>query len=445
MPYPHPAAAPLDPGVAVRAAAIAALLEVERGHTGSQLALQPAIAKLQGADRGLCTELVYGTLRRQRPIDRWIAASCDRGLAGIEAGTLAALRVGAYQLAELPRIPAFAAVDATTEAFKRTGKPHRGAVGFVHAVLRKLAGRAERGDHPDGDDLPEWMARRCDDLAADLALDPVALRRAMCEQAPSHGQALARAEGVPAIAERLRADGVWLADLPVPGAFVADGARATQHPQLGRAFLLQDAASAAIARWIDPQPGSTVVDLCAGRGVKTALLAALGAEVTAVDVAADKIAAAKRLVQATGGKLAQAIAADASVALALPAGAFDAVLVDAPCTGLGTLRRRPEIRHRRRAADLWSLTALADALADTAVQLARPGGLVVLASCSLCREEGPLWVDRVLARHPGVRRAGGGPAWAQPLCDSRGDLRTHPLQAGMDAFFAARLVKDAPP
>lgn len=426
----------------MRAAAFAALLEVERG-LGSQAALQPAVARLQGADRGLCTELVYGALRRQRPIDRWIARSCDRGLVGVEVPALVALRLGAYQLAELPRIPAFAAVDATVEAFKRTGKPHRGAVGFVHAVLRKLAGRAEHGDKPDGDDLPVWMQERCADLAADLGLDTADLCRAMSEQAPNHGQVLAPAHAVAAVAERLRTDGVWLNDLAVPGAFVADGARATQHPDLGRTFLLQDAGSAAVVRWLDPQPGWQVLDLCAGRGVKSALLAALGAEVTAVDLAADKIAAARRLVAATGGKLVHAVAADATGNLALPGGLYDAVLVDAPCTGLGTLRRRPEIRHRRRAADLWALTAIADALADNAVRWVRPGGLVVLATCSLCREEGPLWADRVLARHSGLRRAQSGPVWAAPLCDARGDLRTHPLVGGMDAFFATRLVAPA--
>jgi len=431
---------PADPGVAVRAAALAALWQVERGEAGSQAALQPAVAGLPAVDRGLCTELVYGALRRQRPLDRWIAASCARGLHGVDPAPLVALRLGAYQLAEMPRIPAFAAVDATVEAFKR-GKVHKGAVGFVHAVLRKLAGRAERGDRPDGDDLPDWIARRVDDLAYDLELPAADLRAAMCERAPSHGQVLAAAAAVAPVAQQLRDDGVWLADLPVPGAFVADGARATHHPGLGRTFLLQDAASAAVARWVDPRPGWRVLDLCAGRGVKSAVLAALGAEVTAVDSAADKIAAARALVEATGGRLAGAIAADGTAELGLPLAGFDAVLVDAPCTGLGTLRRRPEIRHRRRAADLWALTVLADDLADSALRLVRPGGVVVLATCSLCREEGPQWAERVLARHPGLRRSDDGPEWARPMCDARGDLRTHPLLHGMDAFFAARLVK----
>lgn len=428
-----------DAGVAVRVAALEALCAVETAQLGSQAALQPALAALRGPDRGLCTELVYGVLRRQRSLDRWIAPDCDRGLVAMDAKVLTALRLGAYQLTEMSRIPPFAAVDATTEACKRGKGWHRGSVGFVHAVLRKLAARAHDQQRPDHDDLPPWLATRVADFATDLELDGAALATAFGQAAPVHVQILGPADQTAAAAENLLTAGVLRAPLQVPGAWLADGAVALQHRDYGKKFLVQDAASAAVVRWLNPQPGWRVLDLAAGRGVKAALLATLGAQVTAVDTAAEKLQSALELCAAVGAPLVQTVVADAGGVLPFADASFDAVLVDAPCTGLGTLRRRPEIRHRRRAADLVAMAAVQLRLAATAARLVRPGGVVMLATCSFAREEGPLWLQQVLRDHPLLARSEFAPQWAERLLDRNGDLRTHPLIEGMDAFFAARL------
>ena len=142
----------LPPGVSVRRRALFALLAVEEGALGSQVAVREALVappELAGPDRGLVTELVYATLRHQRVLDRWIATACSHGLSGLDIAVLVALRVGACQLAYLPRVPAFAAVDATVEAAK--GLAGLRAIGFVHAVLRSLARqRPVGGAGPDG-------------------------------------------------------------------------------------------------------------------------------------------------------------------------------------------------------------------------------------------------------------------------------------------------------
>ncbi len=426
-------------GVQTRQRALSALLAVHRGELGSQAAVSAALHGVVGLDRGLLTELVYAALRRQRALDRWIARACDRGLVGMAQPVLVALRLGALQLADMPRIPAFAAVDATVQACKGTPGHNQGSVGFVHAVLRTLSRRVLAGDLPDRDDLPPWIAARIVQLGRAVAVDPVALQHAFCQAAPLHLQVLGSGQQLAERAASLQDQGVLGPALPVPGAYVAAGPAVLGHPLFGVTFLAMDAASAAVVRWLDPQPGWRVLDLCAGRGVKSAVIAGCGAHVTAVDVSVAKLAQARALAMAAGTPLQETLAADATGDLAVDHHSFDAVLVDAPCTGLGTLRRRPEIRHRRRAADLTGLGHLQGQLADRAVQWLRPGGVIMLATCSFAEEEGPLWLAGVRQRHPQLQRSPGNTLWIQEFLDSAGCLRTLPTQFGGDAFFAARL------
>lgn len=427
----------------VRQRALRALLAVDEAGYGTQAALRHALndpPPLQGADRALATELVYGVERRRRPLDAWIEASCSKGLYPLEKPVLAALRLGAYQLAYLERIPDFAAVHATVDA-ARAYVPER-AIGFVHAVLRSLARRGVAGDLPVGEDLPPWLQRRVADFAVALGLDVAALQAAFRAPAPLHLHAVGRAEAVEAA---LQAAGVPLeplAGIAVPGTWQSHGGALFQsEPFVRRQVLAQDAASAAVTEWLDVQPGWMVADLAAGRGVKSVALAARGALVTAVDLDAGKLAEAQRLATTAGHPLHAALVADGSLDLPLPQGQFDAVLLDAPCTGLGTLRRRPEIRHRRQAADLLRMADLQERMLARAADLVRPGGRLLFATCSFAFEEGPHVIERFLNSHREFQRDVGDAAWVRPLLDGRGDLRSHPLLAGMDAFFGARLRK----
>ena len=438
-PAPHGRAP--APGTDVRQRALRALLAVDEAGYGTQQALRHALndpPPLQGADRALATELVYGVERRRRPLDAWIEGSCAKGLYPLEAPALAALRLGAYQLAYLERIPDFAAVNATIDA-ARAYVPER-AIGFVHAVLRTLARRGMAGDLPVGDDLPPWLRRRVTDLAATLGLDPEALQSAFRGAAPLHLHAIGPAA---AVESALKAAGVPiepLADVAIPGVWRSEGGTLFQsEPFAQRQVLAQDAASAAVTEWLDVQPDWQVADLAAGRGVKSVALAAHGAKVTAVDIDAAKLAEAQRLGETAGYPLHATVVADGAAEMPLPHGQFDAVLLDAPCTGLGTLRRRPEIRHRRQAADLLRMADLQGRMLVRAADLVKPGGLLLFATCSFAFEEGPHVLERFLRNRPEFQRDPGPALWVRPLLDQNGDLRTHPLLAGMDAFFGARL------
>lgn len=334
------------------------------------------------------------------------------------------------------RVPPFAAVDATLEALKQTaaaGHTSRAGVGFAHAVLRRLAVRSGSGDAPDVTDLPPWIAAHSAQLAAALGLDPLALERAWSEPAPLHAHGLG--DGV---LDRLEADGVVATRLAVPATATAT-AGLLQHPALGREVLLQDVASAAVTAVAAAAPRSRVLDIAAGRGVKSAALAHAGAEVTALDVSAAKLTAAAALCDATGWPLAATVTADATAPLPLPAASFDTVLVDAPCSALGTLRRRPEVRHRRRAADVFALARLQRAIAAQSAPMVRRGGVLVLATCSISDEEGPLWLDDFLDGHRDFEIEPCDQPWAGGWRDPRGCLRTHPLWLGADGFFIARL------
>lgn len=429
-------------GTLPRARAIAALIAVEAG-AGSQGALRRALDEeppLAGADRGLVTAMVYGVLRHQRRLDAWLRGACSRGLTGMATPLLATLRLGAVQLAFLRRIPAFAAIDTTVEAGKGWLAP--GQVGFVHGVLRALARDAVGPTSASGDDLPAWIARRIEDYADRLHEPRQAMISAFTGEAPLHVHLLEPDRQ--AVLASLAEAGVGLTAVgAIPGAFAVQSGDIFRSAAFARRQLIaQDGGSAAIAEWLADARPRTVLDLAAGRGAKSVFLAAAGATVTAVDVDGDKLAAAASLAERAGHPLHQLVAADGR-ATGLPLGQFDAVLLDAPCTGLGTLRRRPEIRHRRRAADALRLAGLQSELLSAAATYVRPGGLLLYATCSPLVEEGPDVVAVLLARDEAWQRWPGAAPWLQPWLDDRGDFHSHPMRENTDAFYAVRLRRKA--
>ncbi len=432
-----------------RQRAAQALVLIEQDGQGSQAALRQVLdtaPALAGPDRGLCTELVYGVLRRRRPLDRWLELSCRQGLYDLEEPTLAILRLGALQLADL-RIPPHAAVHATVETAKRL-LPHK-QIPFVHAVLRSLAQRLLDGDRPDDRDLPDWLARRAQAWATRAHVDGAALERALSQPAPLFVHAL-DGDGPRLIAE-LAVEGVVLAPLDgaqVPGVGrVADGKFLQSQVFSARRALAQDAASAAVvewlADWLATQPPSRVADIAAGHGVKSARLVHTGAAVTAIDKNGDKLLHAVQLCDQIGHPLAATITGDACKDLGIPLGSFDAILLDAPCTALGTLRRRPELRHRRMASDILRMAELQARLLRQAARWLRPGGVLLYAVCSFTEEEGPQQIAQFLHENTDFQRFPGQSPWLADWLDDHGDLVSAPVRGGVDGFFAARLQKSA--
>lgn len=362
-------------------------------------------------DRALTTELVYGVLRWRRELERLLSPHLSRAIDRLEPLARTFLLVGAYQIAALNRIPPEVAVSATQDAARTVGLDR--ITGLINAVLRKVV--ASAGGKVDLSlrglqSLPPWIAAELEARYGASAADEAnALReRARVTLRPN----LARG-GLEAARLMLADDGLEVEVRPAPLKDVATfahppslgggperGMLAVAHgdPFASRAFhqglfVAQDPASLAIADLIAcfSEPGARVLDTCAGRGVKTTALLELGFEVSAVDVGPGKLSELERVARRLGvdAGLERVVALDASDPAALaPLGLFPVVLVDAPCSGLGTLRRHPEIAWRIEPRDVEGLVALQARLMASASASVAPGGLLVYAVCTFVGREG---------------------------------------------------------
>ncbi|WP_256748753.1 RsmB/NOP family class I SAM-dependent RNA methyltransferase [Micrococcus sp. Mcc28] len=388
-------------------------------------------ARLDRRDAGFATELAYGTLRGLGLYDAILTRCVDRPLEQIDPPVLDALRLGAHQVLGM-RVPAHAALDATVSLVR--AEIGAGASGFVNAVLRRVAERP----------LDEWLADVAPADGGDAALavrasHPVWIVRALRQALAAHRGPRHTADRDAELAALLEADNappvVNLVALPVAGgaealaAALDDGAEpgplapdsalhsggdAGRLPGVREGVLrVQDAGSQLTARALAQAPVPAAegraerwLDLCAGPGGKAALLAALAAERGATLVA-------NEVAPHRGDLVRQALAAVPADAWTVRAGdgrtiadapeaapAFDRVLVDAPCTGLGALRRRPESRWRRTPADLAELTGLQAELLDAAVSVLAPGGVLAYVTCSPHVAETVVQVQDLVRRHP---------------------------------------------
>ena len=370
----------------------------------------------------------------------------------MDPAVLEILRLGLFQLRFLDRVPRHAAVD-TAVTIANSDRSSRSASGFVNAVLRKAA--RSTPPEPAGDDLdalairwshPRWLVERFiamfgrEDaerlMAADNEAAPTAIRLN-----PSRGT---REE----ILARIKAAGMEIAaESRFPETVILRGApRFDSAPFREGFFHVQSEASQLVARMLGATRGAAVVDCAAAPGGKATHLAELIGERGRV-VALDLNFAGVRTARAIARRLAHdnIVFARADIAAALPLrrASFEFVLLDAPCTGTGTLREHPEIRWRVRPADPARIAALQRAMLAGAASLVRPGGAIVYSVCSLMREEGPGVIADFLPQHPefaidprppGFQQLGG-------LIREDGTMLTRPDRGGLDGFFAARLIR----
>jgi len=449
---------------AARRIAFEALLRVETQGAYADELLHARFddPKLKREDAALATELVMGTLRWQRLLDFLLDLQLQRGTKKQRAARLdpevrIALRMGLYQLRRLARVPAHAAVHESVELVKRARKAS--AAGLVNAVLRnaprqpaeELVGAVE----PTAERLailhshPTWLVERW--LAA-LGEEETRALLAVTNEPPRHICAVAGSATLTAVGEELRAAGAevqpgrWLrAALELSGG-PAQGAAAFRA---GRARM-QDEASQMVALLLDVKPGMRVLDLCAAPGGKTLSLAEAaggGGHVVAGDLHVHRLRALRERLSDASQVSVVALDATQTLPFSEP---FDAILVDVPCSGTGTLARHPEIRWRLDPPDLLDLQARQRAMLENAAPLLRRGGRLVYSTCSLEPEENEQVVEAVLARHDELQMARGAEALArhmQPgadaaaLFDARGYFRTWPHRHGTDGFFAAVLCK----
>ncbi|HET9552010.1 MAG TPA: transcription antitermination factor NusB [Anaeromyxobacteraceae bacterium] len=439
--------------VTARSLAFDVLLRVEDGGAYASRALDAALSQAGALDQreiGLATELTYGTLRRALALDAALAPHSTRPIERLDPAARVLLRLGAYQLLVLGTAP-HAAVGETVELAKSV--EHGRAAGFVNAVLRALLRAGPAAPPPAlADDpvahvaaaeaLPRWLA---EEWVAWLGPEEaLALARGMNGPAPltlrsPRRDALldrARAAGLEVRPCRRSPDGLVLSGAPVAALGRAAGDVPFQVQDEGAQLATLMAAGHLRGR------KARVLDACAAPGGKAFHLAELlgpGSEVVAVELHPRK-ADLMRQEAARRGLAVTVICADASKPIpGLAEGSFDAVLVDAPCAGLGTLRRHPELKLRRAAADLPRMAALQREILRASARYARPGAPVTYALCSLSRAEGPEVVQAFLAE--GWRRDPAPAAVAPDALGPDGDLLTLPHRHGADGFYAARLVR----
>lgn len=449
-----------------RKTALEVLMRVEREQAYSHIALANALLArpLSARDRGLATEIIYGTLTRQRTLDTMLSGFVKRGLRGLEARVKISLRMALYQLVYLDRIPEHAIVDEAVNLAK-AGSGH-GAGGLVNGVLRNVLRNREQlkgWDEADKDrrpvrylgerySLPDWLANR---MTQHFGVDRVeAVADAFCQRPDLYLRLLT---GTSAQLNELP-EGVEVVE-GVPGAFKVAGFGEELRAGLeDHRWVVQDLGSQLIGWFVGAKPGQKVLDACAGLGGKTLSLAddilAVGLDsgtehglVQAVEPNRGKVEKLRAAVAACGwedrvlvmqGTLQDYFAENEESCR----DAFDYVLVDAPCTGLGVIRRHPETRWRRTEADIRALSKIQRDLLDVASVCVAPGGVLVYSVCTFTVEEGTRQVTNFLERHPEFERAGlpeDSPIdWAK-YTDAQGAMALNPLDHGADGFYAVRL------
>ncbi len=427
-----------------RRVAAGVLLAVADGAWSDEsLAFALGRASLSDPDRALATLLVYGTLARQRTLDLSIEAYASRAVDRIDAIVLVALRLGIFQMGFLDRVPDHAAIMTSVDLVARRAAS---AKGFVNALLRRVQ-RHGLVAPPDGPEVtrlgvlhshPDWLVRMWLDELPGGAAEVERLLEADNEAAPTCYRAIGSRQNALAA---LRGRGLD----PQPGRYSASAIYISGPVRrMDGVAVVQGEASQLVVELLEPQAGERVLDACAAPGGKTALIAARvgpGGAVVATDPGRDAESRIRTNLRAGGIGEGVTVIPRGVETLDAKTPPFDAVLVDAPCSGLGTLRQHPEIRWRRTPRDLDDLSLRQRDILAAAARHVRPGGRLVYSTCTIARMENDDVVDAFLASHPDFSRESGDalPDTIADRCDAAGTLRTFPHRHGLDGFFAVRM------
>jgi len=427
------------------------LNRVERGRAFAQPLLDSYLSKNIPAstqDRGLLTTLVYGTLRYRNRLD-WVIRSVYNGnFDNMETGMLNILRVALYQILFTDRVPTYAATD---EAVQMTKTMYPGRSNLVNALLRNAARKMNAIQYPlfDEDPLlhvsvahshPLWIVKM---WAEQLGVEEThALCRSNNEIPPFTIRAnrlkTTRPDLIGMLAEcgcgaspsPYSPSGIELVNPPVP----VNRMRLYEEGY----FQIQDEASQLISLLLDPKPGEMVLDICAGAGVKTTHMAELmqnRGRIVAGDLHRNKIATSRIMARRLGSKIIEPMVHDATKdPRADLREMFDRVLVDAPCSGMGTLRRNPEIRWHSTPESLKAFPPLQKAILRHSASCVKKGGTMVYATCTISSDENEAVVREFLSTHPDFEYARP-TAFAAGMLDTDGMFRTFPHRHGTDGFF----------
>ena len=425
-------------GIDSRRAALSILLQVRAGKP-FDLALDRGMGALGEPDRRLAHELAAGVLRQRSVLDSHLAPLVPRGWSSVAPELQDILRLGAYQLTSLDRVPSHAAVDTSVELAKENGGARPAA--FVNAVLRRLAvseapastlatdsaeGLAAEHSHP------VWLVRR---WVEQFGLGSTE-RLVRWNNTRSRLVLQAARQDLESLAGRWRAASIEVEAAPYGAGLVTNLTRPADLPGFAAGdFIVQDPAQALLGRFADLTPGTVVYDACAAPGGKCIALGRQAKIVVAGEVSPTRARRLAENVLRAGSGREQVIVADARQP---PIRQAEVVVVDAPCLGTGTFARHPDARWRVTPEALTSLARLQSELLERTAALVEPGGLLIYSTCSLEPEENRAQIQRFLAGHPDFHRE---PTDAVPpeLLSPEGDLKILPHQHGMDGAFAARL------
>lgn len=442
----------LAPGLRARRAALEVLLRVDRERAFADVLLGHRLGQFAPADRRLVTQLVLGTVAWRGRLDFELGRLSARKLEILAPDVLALLRLGLYQVRILTRIPPHAAVD-TAVTLAREGPGGAGAARFVNAILRAAIRAPVRLPSRSADELeylavtyshPRWLVERFIEwlgigeaeglLAADNEAAPNVLRL-------NFGRGPADE-----LTARIQRDGMRIARRGrFPETVVLDGAASFDSASYRDGiFQPQAEASQLVARLLAPTPGSTVIDCAAAPGGKSTHLAEIvgpAGRVIALDLNLAGLKNTRAVARRLGHRNVLFARADCASVLPLRPESAGYVMLDAPCTGLGTLREHPELRWRLQPGDFARMADLQSRMLTNAAALVSSGGVLVYAVCSFAPDEGPGVVRNFLARHRDFEIDPNPPAAIRELLDLDGFMSTRPDRGGLDGFFAARLIR----
>lgn len=440
------------PADAVRDAAVDVLLRVFERQVHLDVSLDKTLRRKPMSDRGrrFLTQLVYGTVRQAGLCDYVLRPLLHQPAEKLPMPIRTILRMGVYQGLFLNQVTRPAMVHTSVDLAKKRG--HAGTAKLVNAVLKRVPQSLDEVAWPDAAAQPaKYLAARYALPAwiAQLLLDTYGREEAEAWAAECAGEAPIalrvniHVQSVEALAETLARAGVAAAKrTPVPDELTIESGGVPVRSKLldEGAFLMQDPASMLAAHLMEPRPGDRVLDMCAAPGGKTTHLAALanhGALIVANDSSPARLGRVRENVGRLGAQQVALLCSDGTRPPFQPC--FDRVLLDAPCSGLGTIRRHPDLKWRVQPQAIPALAQQQEALLRSAIALCKNGGLIVYSVCTFTPSETQDIVGRILSE--AAVQLEDGPEWMNQWKVAQGTYRTHPHRGGLDAFFLTRFRK----
>ena len=435
-----------------RATALRVLVSCRTNGAWADAALKAQLTRdsLTGPDAALCSRIVYGVMQNRMLLDYYISCYCSQKPDHLQPPLLDILRIGAYQILYLDKIPDSAAVNESVELAKQNKRAQ--AAGLVNAVLRKIS--QNKNDLPAIQDRdaekylsiryshPKWLVKRLVAilgreeaeafLAADNGVAPMTIQLNPMKTTGSELLAELQEDGITAKPHS------WISGcLELSGTGDLTALKSFREGK----FLVQDGAARLVSLVADVKPGQRVLDVCAAPGGKSfsaALAMENQGEIISCDLHENKLKRIEEGAQRLGITCIHTAAADGRAQRSEWAGQFDTVIVDAPCSGLGIIRKKPDTRYKK-ADDLFTLPVIQAAILENAAAYVRPGGTLVYSTCTILPEENERVTDAFLAEHSDFSREGF--TLPAPVGESNGSLTLWPQRHGTDGFYICRMKR----